>query len=77
MSGSMSSMLLGKTVVWTASNRLISVAYLIYRTLIDHYEEMFTVQADLMDDVYTTMLDSFPQQLDFLLERPDMFSRYE
>lgn len=38
---------------------------------------MFTVAADLMDDVYTTMMDSFPQQLDFLLERPDMFCRYE
>lgn len=38
---------------------------------------MFTVPAELMDDVYTTMMDSFPQQLDFLLERPDMFSRYE
>ncbi|KAG4076822.1 hypothetical protein HA402_009168 [Bradysia odoriphaga] len=49
----------------------------VIRTLIDHYEEMFTVQPELMDDVYTTMMDSFPQQLDFLLERPDMFSRYE
>ncbi|KAJ6634138.1 Rho GTPase-activating protein 6, partial [Pseudolycoriella hygida] len=49
----------------------------VIRTLIDHYEEMFTVKAEIMDDVYTTMMDSFPQQLDFLLERPEMFCRYE
>lgn len=41
----------------------------VVRIMIDHYEELFQVPADVMDDVYTVMMDSYPQQLDFLFDR--------
>lgn len=41
----------------------------VVRTMIDHYEELFQVPPDVMDDVYTVMMDSHPQQLDFLFDR--------
>lgn len=41
----------------------------VVRTMIDHYEELFTVPADVMNDVYTTMMDAHPQQLDYICER--------
>lgn len=37
-------------------------------TFID-YEELFTVPADVMDDVYTVMMDSNPEQLDYIFDR--------
>lgn len=49
----------------------------VVRTLIDHYEEVFAVPADVMDDVYTVMMDSFPQQLDYLFDRKPAQDRKE
>lgn len=37
--------------------------------MIDHVDELFVVPAEVMDDIYTKMMDNFPQQLDFLLEK--------
>lgn len=33
------------------------------------YEELFSVPADVMDDVYTNMMDSSPEQLDYIFDR--------
>lgn len=40
----------------------------VVRTMIDHYEELFAVPPDVMDDVYTVMMDSNPEQLDFIFD---------
>lgn len=45
----------------------------VVRTMIDHYEELFSVPADVMDDVYTVMMDANPEQLDFIFDRKDSF----
>lgn len=37
--------------------------------MIDHFDEMFNVPAEVMDDVYTTMMDLNPMHLDYLCER--------
>lgn len=37
--------------------------------MIDHYEELFRVQAELMDEIYANMIDTFPEQLNYLCER--------
>lgn len=49
----------------------------VVRTMIDHYEELFAVPADVMDDVYTVMMDSYPQQLDYLFDRKQSQDRRE
>ena len=36
--------------------------------MIDHYEELFSISAEVMDDVYTVMMDTYPQHLDSLCE---------
>ena len=41
----------------------------IIRIMIDHYEDMFIVHSEDMNEIYTTMMDVYPQQLDYLLER--------
>ena len=41
----------------------------VIRTMIDHYEELFCVPVDVMDDIFTVMMDTYPQQLDYLCER--------
>lgn len=43
----------------------------VVRTMIDHYEELFIVPADVMNDVYTAMMDSNPQQLDYICDRKE------
>lgn len=43
----------------------------VIRTMIDHYEEIFIVPADVMNDVYTAMMDSHPQQLDYICDRKE------
>lgn len=43
----------------------------VVRTMIDHYEELFSVPPDVMNDVYTAMMDTYPQQLDYLFERKE------
>ncbi|XP_055320949.1 uncharacterized protein LOC129577599 isoform X2 [Sitodiplosis mosellana] len=45
----------------------------VVRTMIDHYEELFTVPPDVMDDVYTVMMDSHPEQLDYIFDRKDSY----
>lgn len=41
----------------------------IIRIMIDHYEDLFIVSSEDMNEIYTTMMDVYPQQLDYLLER--------
>lgn len=43
----------------------------VVRTMIDHHEELFSVPADVMDDMYTVMMDSNPEQLDYIFDRKD------
>lgn len=45
--------------------------------MIDHYEELFKVPAELVDEIYTNMMDSHPQQLNYLCEKRDLFDKYE
>ncbi|KAL7048197.1 hypothetical protein ACKWTF_003260 [Chironomus riparius] len=41
----------------------------IVRIMIDHYEDLFILSSDDMNEIYTTMMDIYPQQLDYLLDR--------
>lgn len=43
----------------------------VVRTLIDHYKQLFTVSAALLDEVYVHMMDSNPEELDLLLTKKD------
>lgn len=43
----------------------------VVRTMIDHYEDLFSVPSDVMDDVYTVMMDSNPEHLDRIFDRKD------
>jgi hypothetical protein len=43
--------------------------------MIDHYEELFSVPAELIDEIYTNMMDSYPQQLDYLCDRRDLMAK--
>lgn len=43
----------------------------VVRTLIDHYQQLFTVSADLLDEIYVHMMDSHPEALDQLLNKKD------
>lgn len=45
----------------------------VVRTMIDHYEELFAVPSDVMDDMYTVMMDSHPEQLDYIFDRKDCY----
>ncbi|CAD7093970.1 unnamed protein product [Hermetia illucens] len=49
----------------------------VIRTMIDHYEELFRIPAELMDEIYTNMMDTYPEQLDYLCERRDIAERYD
>lgn len=37
--------------------------------MIDHYDDLFRVPSDIMNDVYITMMDIYPRQLNWLLEQ--------
>lgn len=41
----------------------------IVRIMIDHYEDLFIVNSEDMNEIYTNMMDIYPQQLDYLLDR--------
>lgn len=41
----------------------------IIRIMIDHYEDLFIVSSEDMNEIYTTMMDVYPLQLDYLLDR--------
>lgn len=43
----------------------------VVRTLIDHYRTIYTVSAELLDEVYVHMMDSHPEALDQLLNKRD------
>lgn len=46
----------------------------VVRTMIDHYSQLFTVPAELLDEVYIYMMDTDPDLLDRLLARRDIAS---
>lgn len=41
----------------------------IIRIMIDHYEDLFIVSSEDMNEIYTTMMDVYAVQLDYLLDR--------
>lgn len=41
----------------------------IVRIMIDHFDDLFIVSSEDMNEIYTTMMDVYPQQLDYLLDR--------
>lgn len=41
----------------------------ILRIMIDHYEDLFIINSEDMNEIYTNMMDIYPQQLDYLLDR--------
>lgn len=41
----------------------------IIRIMIDHFEDLFIVNTEDMNECYTTMMDVYPLQLDYLLDR--------
>jgi Rho GTPase-activating protein 6 len=41
----------------------------IVRIMIDHFEELFIVPSEDMNEICTTMMDIYPPQLDFLLDQ--------
>lgn len=41
----------------------------IIRIMIDHFEDLFVVPSEDMNEIYTTMMDVYPLQLDYLLDR--------
>lgn len=41
----------------------------IIRIMIDHFETLFIVPSEDMNELYTTMMDIYPLQLDYLLDR--------
>ncbi|KAF7284838.1 hypothetical protein GWI33_021481 [Rhynchophorus ferrugineus] len=43
----------------------------VVRTLIDHYKQIFSVSAELLDEIYVHMMDSHPEVLDQLLNKKD------
>jgi len=43
----------------------------VVRTLIDNYKEIFTLSAELLDEVYSHMIDSYPEALEQLLNKKD------
>ncbi|XP_050298074.1 uncharacterized protein LOC126737287 [Anthonomus grandis grandis] len=43
----------------------------VVRIMIDHYKQIFTVSAELLDEVYSNMVDSHPEALEQLLNKKD------
>lgn len=43
----------------------------VVRTLIDHYKNIFTVSAELLDEVYIHMMDSHPEELEAVMNKKD------
>ncbi|CAG9762437.1 unnamed protein product [Ceutorhynchus assimilis] len=43
----------------------------VVRTLIDHYKDIFAVSAELLDEIYLNMVDSYPEALEQLLNKND------
>lgn len=41
----------------------------IIRIMIDHYEDIFTVSTEDINDIYISMMDLYPLQLDYLLDK--------
>ncbi|CAO1343516.1 unnamed protein product [Diamesa serratosioi] len=41
----------------------------IIRIMIDHYEDLYIVSSEDMNEIYTNMMDIYPLQLDYLLDR--------
>lgn len=46
----------------------------VVRTLIDHYKQLYTISAELLDEIYVHMMDSHPEALDQLLNKKDAMS---
>lgn len=49
----------------------------IVRIMIDHFEDLFILSSEDMNEIYTTMMDIYPPQLDYLLERLYIRQEYE
>lgn len=43
----------------------------VVRALIDHYKQIFVVSAELLDEIYSNMVDSYPEALEQLLNKKD------
>lgn len=43
----------------------------VIRIMIDHYEEMYKISSETIDEIYLNMIDSHPAQLDVLCDRLD------
>lgn len=43
----------------------------VIRIMIDHYEEMYRISPETIDEIYLNMIDSHPAQLDILCDRLD------
>lgn len=43
----------------------------VVRTLIDHYKHLFSISAELLDEIYVHMMDTHPEALDQLLNKKD------
>lgn len=43
----------------------------VIRSMIDHNRQLFHVSAELLDEVYTTMMETNPEALDQLLSKKD------
>lgn len=43
----------------------------VVRTLIDNYQQLFSVPAELLDEAYVHLMDSHPEILDQLLSKRD------
>lgn len=41
--------------------------------MIDHYEDLFTVPPEVMDDVFAMIMDTYPENLDQLFDRCDLY----
>lgn len=41
------------------------------RIMIDHYEDLYRISAETIDEIYLNMIDSHPSQLDVLCDRLD------
>lgn len=41
----------------------------IIRIMIDHFDDLFILPSEDMNEMYTTMMDNYPLQLDYLLDR--------
>lgn len=46
----------------------------VVRCMIDHYQQLFNVSAELLDEVYVHMMDTYPEVLDRLLSKRDFIT---